>query len=81
MSSEVTTPFISILVMFHSDDLRWYGPSNTVRMGRISFKYKVKDCTENGINVTTDKEGNYYLAQNKAVEGVVKAAKLSGAKI
>ena len=68
--------------MFHSDDLRWCGPPNTVRMGRISFKYKVEDYTENGINVTTDKEGNYYLAQNKAIEGVVKAAKSrSGAEI
>ena len=51
-------------------------------MGRISFKYKVEDYTENGINVTTDKEGNYYLARNIAIEGVVKAAKSrSGAEI
>ena len=47
-------------------------------------KYKVKDCTNRpfvGINVTTDKEGNYYLDQKRAIEGVVKAARLSGAKI
>ena len=46
-------------------------------------KYKVKDCTNEpfvGINVTTDKEGNYYLYQKRAIEGVIKAAKLSGAK-
>ena len=46
-------------------------------------KYKVKDCTNEtfvGINVTTDKEGNYYLDQKRAIEGVIKAAKLSGAK-
>ena len=46
-------------------------------------KCKVKDCANEpfvGINVTTDKEGNYYLDQKRAIEGVIKAAKLSGAK-
>ena len=44
---------------------------------------KVKDCTNEsfvGINVTTDKEGNYHLDLKRAIEGVIKAAKLSGAK-
>ena len=47
-------------------------------------KYKVKDCTNKpfvGINVTADKEGNYYLDQKRAIEGVIKAASVSGAKI
>ena len=47
-------------------------------------KYKIKDCTKEpfvGINVTNDKEGNYYLDQKRAIEGVIKAARLSGAKI
>ena len=46
-------------------------------------KYKVEDCTNEpfvGINVTNDKEGNYYLDQKRAIKGVIKAAKLSGAK-
>ena len=47
-------------------------------------KHKVKDCTNKpfvGINVTNDKEGKYYLDQKRAIEGVIKAARLSGAKI
>ena len=47
-------------------------------------KHKVKDCTNEpfvGINVTNDKEGNHYLDQKRAVEGDIKAARLSGAKI
>ena len=47
-------------------------------------KYKVKDCTNEpfvGINVTNDKEGKYYLDQKRAIEGVIKAGRLSGAKI
>ena len=47
-------------------------------------RYKVKDCTKEpfvGINVTTDEQGNYYLDQKKSIESVVKAAKVSGAKV
>ena len=54
-----------ILVMFHSDDFRWYGPPNMLSewdalvQAFEGSKYKVKDCTNEpfvGINVTTDKE-------------------------
>ena len=78
-----------ILVMFHSDDFRWCGPPNmlsewdTLVQAFEGSKYKVKDCTNEpfvGINVTTDKEGNYYMDQKRAIEGVIKAAKLTGAK-
>ena len=31
--------------------------------------------------MTFDKDGNYYLDQKRAIEGVIKAAKLSGAKM
>ena len=31
--------------------------------------------------MTFDKDVNYYLDQKRAIEGVIKAAKLSGAKI
>ena len=34
-----------------------------------------------GINVTTDEQGNYYLDQKKSIESVVKAAKVSSAKV
>ena len=47
-------------------------------------RYKVKDCTKEpfvGINVTTDEQSNYYLDQKKSIESVVKAAKVSGAKV
>ena len=47
-------------------------------------KYEVKDSTNEsffGINVRTDKNGNYYLNQKRAIEGVVNAVNLSGAKI
>ena len=47
-------------------------------------QYRVKDCTNEpfvGITVRSDKDGNYYLDQKRAIKGVVKAAKLSGAKI
>ena len=50
----------------------------------LGSRYKVKDCTNEpfvGITVTFDKDDNYYLDQKRAIEGVVKAAKLSGAKI
>ena len=32
-------------------------------------------------NVTSDNQGNYYLDQKKSIEGVVKAAKVSGCKV
>ena len=47
-------------------------------------RYKVKDCIKKpfvGINVTSDNQGNYYLDQKKSIEGVVKAAKVSGCKV
>ena len=47
-------------------------------------RYKVKDCTKKpfvGINITSDKKGNFYLDQKKFVESAVKAAKASGAKV
>ena len=79
-----------ILVMFHSDDFRWCGPPDLLHeWDRLvtafeTARYKVKDCTKEpfvGINVTTDKEGNYYLDQKKAIEGVVKTAKVTGARV
>ena len=81
---------IPILVMFHSDDFRWIGPRNMLSewdalvQAFEGSKYKVEDCTNEpfvGINVTTDKEGNYYLDQKRAIEGVINAARLSRAKI
>ena len=47
-------------------------------------RYKVKNCTKEpfvGINVTSDNQGNYCLDQKKLIEGVVKAAKVSGCKV
>ena len=76
--------------MFHSDDYRWCGPSNmiaewdTLVASFEAARYKVKDCTKEpfvGINVTSDNQGNYYLDQKKSIEGVVKAAKVSGCKV
>ena len=46
--------------------------------------YKVKDCTKEpfvGINVTSDTEGNYYLDHKDKIEGLVKAARVTGAKV
>ena len=42
-------------------------------------KYKVKDRPNEpfvGINVTNDKEGNYYLDQKRAIEGLIKGGKI-----
>ena len=53
-------------------------------MSATLSRYKVEDCPNEpfvGITVTFDKDDNYYLDQKRAIEGVVKAAKLSGAKI
>ena len=78
-----------ILVMFHSDDFRWCGPPDMIgEWDKLvaafeASKYKVKDCTKEpfvGINVTTDDQGNYYLDQKKAIEGVAKVAKVTGSK-
>ena len=80
----------SILLMFHSDDFRWCGPSNmiaewdTLVLSFEAARYKVKDCTKEpfvGINVTSDNQGNYYLDQKKSIDGVIKAAKVSGCKV
>ena len=38
-------------------------------------------ATSDRINVTSDNQGNYYLDQKKSIEGVVKAAKVSGCKV
>ena len=45
------------------------------------FKYKVKDCMYKPIVGITGKWGNYYLNQKRTIEGMVKVAKLSEAKI
>ena len=71
-----------ILLMFHSDDFRWCGPSNMIAEWDtlVAARYMVKDCTKEpfvGINVTSDNQGNYYLDQKKSIEGVVKAAKVN----
>ena len=45
---------------------------------------KVKDCTKEpfvGTNVTSDTQGNYYLDQKDKIEGLVKAARVTGAKV
>ena len=56
-----------ILLMVHSDDFRWCGPSNmiaewdTLVASFEAARYKVKDCTKEpfvGINVTSDNQGN-----------------------
>ena len=79
-----------ILLMFHSDDFRWCGPSNmiaewdTLVASFEAARYKVKDCTKKpfvGINITSDNQGNYYLDQKKSIEGVVKAATVNGCKV
>ena len=47
-------------------------------------RYNVKDCIKQsfvGINIISDNQGNYYLDQKKSIEGVVKAAKVSGCKV
>ena len=79
-----------ILVMFHSDDFRWSGPPHLLAEWDIlvtafeAARYKVKDCTKEpfvGINVTSDTQGNYYLDQKDKIEGLVKAARVTGAKV
>ena len=79
-----------ILVIFYSDDIRWCGPTHllakwdTLVAAFEASRYKVKDCTKEpfvDINVTTDEQGSYYLDQKKSIESVVKAAKVSGAKV
>ena len=78
-----------ILLMFHSDDFRWCGPSNmiaewdTLVASFEAARYEAKDCTKEPfvrINVISDNQGNYYLDQKK-IEGVVKATKVSGCKV
>ena len=79
-----------ILVMFHSDDFRWSGPPHLLAEWSIlvaafeAARYKVKDCTKEpfvGINVTSGTQGNYYLDQKDKIEGLVKAARGTGAKV
>ena len=81
---------LPILVVFRSDGSCWCGPPTMLSeldalvKALEESKYKVKDCTNEpflSINVSCDKDGNYYLDQNRAIEGVVKATKLGGAKI
>ena len=79
-----------ILVVFHSDDFRWSGPPHLLAEWDAlvaafeAVRYKVKDCTKEpffGINVTSDMQGNYYLDQKDKMEGRVKAARVTGAKV
>ena len=47
-------------------------------------RYKVEDCTKEpfvGIDVTSDTQGNYYLDRKDKIEGLVKAARVTGAKV
>ena len=72
-----------ILVVFHSDDFRWYSPPHLllewdalVAAFEVS-SYKVNDCTKEplvGINVTSDEKGNFYQDQKKLIESAVKDA-------
>ena len=69
-----------ILVMFHSPP-DMIGEWDKLVAAFKASKYKVKDCTKEpffGISVTTDDQGNYYLDQKKAIEGVAKVAKVQG---
>ena len=79
-----------LLVMFHSDDFRWSGPPHLLAEWDIlvaafeATRYKVKDCTKEpffGINVTSDTQVNYYLDQKDKIKGIVKAARVTGAKV
>ena len=73
-----------ILLMFRSDDFRWCGPSNMIAEWDtlvVSFEAARYKGPFVGINVTSDNQGDYYLDQKKSIEGVVKAAKVSGCKV
>ena len=79
-----------ILVMFHSDDFRWSGPPHLLAewdslvAAFEAARYKVKDYTKEpfvGINVISDTQGNCYLDKKDKIEDLVKAARVTGAKV
>ena len=79
-----------ILVILYPGDFIWNGQPHLLAEWDIlvaafeAARYKVKDCTKEpfvGINVTSDKQGNYYLDQKDKIEGLVKAARVTGAKV
>ena len=79
-----------ILVILYPGDFIWNGQPHLLAEWDIlvaafeAARYKVKDCTKEpfvGINVTSDTQGNYYLDQKDKIEGLVKAARVTGVKV
>ena len=78
-----------MLIIVHSDDFRWFGEASEMSEWQLlvdtfeRHKYKVSDVTDNefvGIQITHDKEYNYFMNQTRMVEEIVSEAQMDQAK-
>ena len=78
-----------ILLIAHSDDFRWFGGKEHMDEWQLlinTFKkheYKVSDVTDSefvGIQITHDKQYNYYMNQTRMIDDILSEAQMKQAK-
>ena len=84
-----TTDGRPMLIIAHSDDFRWFGPSDKLDEWDLiiatfnAYKYEVTDATDKefvGIRIQRDEDGTYYIDQHRMIDSIIKEANISGAK-
>ena len=84
-----TTDGRPMLIIVHSDDFRWFGPSDKLDEWDLilatfnEHKYEVTDATENefvGIRIQRDEDGTYYMDQHRMIDSIIHEANMTGAK-
>ena len=84
-----TTDGRPMLIIAHSDDFRWFGPSDKLDEWDLiiatfnAHKYEVTDATDKefvGIRIQRDEDGTYYMDQHRMIDSIIKEANISGAK-
>lgn len=78
-----------MLLIAHSDDFRWFGDKNQMSEWKLlvdtfeRHKYKVSDVTDSefvGIQITHDKDYNYYMNQTRMIDEIMTEAQMKNAK-
>ena len=82
-----TTDGRPMLIIAHSDDFRWFGPSDKLDEWDLiiatfnAHKYEITDATDKefvGIRIQRDEDGTYYMDQHRMIDSIIKEANISG---
>ena len=78
-----------MLLIAHSDDFRWFGDKTQLSEWKLlvdtfeKHKYKVSDVTDSefvGIQITHDRDYNYYMNQTRMIDEIMTEAQMKNAK-